>query len=290
MVRPTVTIELQGGLGNQLFQIATAYAYAKKFDANLEFPAFWPAAPGRAPVWQGYFQDPPFNLISWGEFQMMRRISCEQSELGFAWNPLPPPPDGMVNILLNGYFQSSLYFREYESEVRALLQVPRALLGRADSVLESQRIMGTDGWIAAHVRRGDYLDPNRDGFHQVTTPEYFKGARSYIESKLGSKRSVCWITEDPNWVYKNLYQEGDKVFCNETFTDFALLASFQHLILSNSSFSWWATWLNPYQFKGRHICVPSKWFGVKGPQEYETIYESDWTRIDPTSGNVSTQL
>ena len=38
MSRPVVSVNIMGGLGNQLFQIATAYAYASKTGGVLQIP------------------------------------------------------------------------------------------------------------------------------------------------------------------------------------------------------------------------------------------------------------
>jgi len=138
------------------------------------------------------------------------------------------------------------------------------------------------------VRRGDYI--RFAPYHVVTTPEYFKGARAEICKRIGL-RTVCWITEDPQWVYENVFQDGDKVMYGDSLTDFAALAQFKYLILSNSTYSWWAAWLNPrgYPITDRIICCTSKWFGPTGHQEYESVFESNWLRIDTISGNLLAQ-
>ena len=111
--------------------------------------------------------------------------------------------------------------------------------------------------------------------------------------RLG-KRVVCWITDDTSWVYANLYEEGDKVICNkDPLIDFTMLQTFQHMILSNSSFSWWSTFLSYANFTestSRVICSPNRWFGPSGPQDYETIFEPGWLLIDTISGNFVEQV
>ena len=49
-------------------------------------------------------------------------------------------------------------------------------------------------------------------------------------------------------------------------------------IMVNSTFSWWATFLNTNANK--KIVAPSIWFGPRGPQNYKDIYESNWTVLD----------
>jgi hypothetical protein len=282
-----LTCNLMGGLGNQLFQIAATYAYAKRHNLELVFKTDWEHRGDREPIWSRYLLNHSFQLLPPQAFDSIHWNEILERE--FAYSPLPSPPDYPF-VKLQGYFQSSAYFREYSSEIRSQLQIPPKLLGKAAALLECEGVIEPRGWIGAHVRRGDYVDPHFAPFHQVTTKLYFDTAREEIEKRLGGKRVVCWITEDPNWVYKTVYREGDKVFINDCVTDFSLLASFEHLILSNSSFSWWASWLNPYNYEGRHICAPSRWFGSAGPSNYSTVYEDDWILINPTSGNLVTQV
>jgi hypothetical protein len=47
--------------------------------------------------------------------------------------------------------------------------------------------------------------------------------------------------------------------------------------MSNSSFSWWGTFLG--KKKDRVFC-PDKWFGPKGPQDSHDLYEDWWTKIN----------
>jgi len=280
---PLLGVELKGGLGNQLFQIAAGYAYAKRFSLELCFPRIWNCRQDRQPIWNTYFKDSlhRFSLLEKSSFETVRWHTL--SEEGFAYKDLEAPPRGLPFYKLNGYFQSSRYFQAVQEEVRDLLHIPLWLSVQANDVLIEQQVNPDEDWIGAHVRRGDYI--NAADFHVTTTKEYFEGARSHIQQKAGYSR-VCWITEDPQWVSQMLAKDGDQIISGDTLSDFATLAKFKHLILSNSSFSWWAAWLNPLKHKNRIICAPNKWFGHKGPQDFATVFEADWTLIDTTSGKV----
>ena len=51
-----------------------------------------------------------------------------------------------------------------------------------------------------------------------------------------------------------------------------------HNIMSNSSFSWWGSYLNLNENK--IVIVPSVWFGVEGEKNYQDIYENGWIKIN----------
>lgn len=274
-----------GGLGNQLFQIAAAYAYAKEHRLELVFPESWNTIKGRPPIWTTYFSDSKskWKLLPKQQFSSIRWHTIQEKSFGYSEIQFPK---GVPFYKLRGYFQSSLYFKKYSNEIRSLLQISPKLMDASISIFTDIAIEDPDGWIGAHVRRGDYLISQE--FYRVTDADYFIRARKTIESQIG-ERGVCWVTDDLDWVYKNLYKQGDKVISGDSLTDFACLSSFRHIIMSNSTFSWWATWLNPKNYTDRKICCPMQWYGPTGPKDYETIYETEWTRIVTTSGNAKAQ-
>ena len=279
---------MMGGLGNQLFQIATAYAYAKEHGLELTLPIEWSDRPDRPSIWSTYLDVSKWqNTLTWEEYSHAPWHII--SENGFEFKPLPQPPAGVWLIKLYGYFQSGLYFQKYKDELRVLLQPSLLLLAESDSSLTNVGIEHKDinTWIVAHVRRGDYI--TFADYHLTCGPEYYKGARAVIEGKTGLNR-VCWITDDYEWTRLNLYKSGDVVISSDSTVDFTHLTQFKHMILSNSSYSWWASWLNPLDYKDRVICCPNKWFGPQGPQGCETIYEAEWLRIDTTSGYLAEQV
>lgn len=283
---PLVTVHLMGGLGNQLFQIATAYAYAKDNGLELALPSNWSDRPDRPTVWSTYLDISQWNNII-GSDQYTRAPWQIISERGFEYSPIPPPSNHIGLFKLFGYFQSSLYFSKYMNELRVILQPSPLLLVESERNLKDVGVLKTEQWIVAHVRRGDYV--NCGDYHLVCTPEYYRGARALIEERTGLNK-VCWITDDFYWVQTHLYVYGDVILSGDASVDFTNLTQFPHMILSNSTYSWWASYLNPRNYKHRIICCPNRWFGPSGPQKYETVYEPSWLRIDTISGYLDAQL
>ena len=56
-----------------------------------------------------------------------------------------------------------------------------------------------------------------------------------------------------------------------------------HNIMSNSSFSWWGSYLN--KNKDKRIFVPSLWFGPKGEKNFDDVYEPEWEKINVLYNN-----
>lgn len=283
--------QLMGGLGNQLFQIAAAYSLAKKNGYTLLFSETITHAPDRLPVWNTYLDPSYWNIIPNSEYYNI--LWTVLPEPKWTYTPFPSLKDSIQRpYILIGYFQSSRYFDEYKNEIRRMFKPSYHLMLESHTLLQENHIEAPEEWIGAHVRRGDYVTVKDSQIFLVCGPDYYKRSRATIDEKLGGqKRRVCWITDDMEWVKENITETGDIVLSNKNpYIDFTSLTQFKHMILSNSSFSWWACWLNPNQYEERVICCPNKWFGPdpSSPTEYETIYESEWVRIDTTSGNVAT--
>ena len=76
-----VTVHLMGGLGNQLFQIAAAYAYAKDNGLELALPSSWADRPDRPPLWNSYLDISKWkNIINEDQYNKWVEF-CEKYNL-----------------------------------------------------------------------------------------------------------------------------------------------------------------------------------------------------------------
>jgi hypothetical protein len=111
-----ITCNLKGGIGNQLFQIATTYALARQQDVSFAIidQQFDGAGTGSHP--SKYYT----NL-----FQRVPRITISNSirvykEPRWIYTPITESVQPNTILQLDGYFQSEQYFQEYSSEIRQL--------------------------------------------------------------------------------------------------------------------------------------------------------------------------
>jgi hypothetical protein len=113
-----LTVNLMGGLGNQLFQIFTVLAYALKNGLQFEFQDCkeLPIGTVRPTYWDTLLKElQPFltNLKSFNGFN-------RYAEQCFTFVPLP---EFKIDTILHGYFQSVKYFQEELSVIRLLLNI-----------------------------------------------------------------------------------------------------------------------------------------------------------------------
>lgn len=271
----TVSIHIKGGLGNQLFQIAAAYAYAKKEGGTLQIlhkvhngdrPVYWESILQRVTPY--LVQTIPPHMIHWNE------------TLPTMYQPIPPLTT--QGLLLDGYRQTSKYFYndEIKRELRELF-APSSTLMSEVSARYSFLLENKDRVVIVHARRTDYLrNQTMIDIHGPLPSSYYKEAIRKMKEKEKVKDPIWLLTSDDNRYWLEIEKELDihapMILMNESdLHTFALLQQFQHIIMSNSTFIWWCTWMAD----AKHVIAPSKWFGPAGPHPYDDIYEDHWERI-----------
>jgi len=266
-----ITPVLQGGLGNTLFQIATAYAYS--LEHNYEFELYDNLyIPCHHPSLDSY-RDNIFSNIKIssanGEFH-------KYDELSFCYNKIPKFDK---NLILYGYFQSDKYFKKYENEIKKLFDFDSKLVKKYLIELKQKN-------CSIHIRRGDYL--NLQNCYPIPNIQYYKKAISFFDPD-----TLFFIfSNDIEWCKKELNCETigtDNVIFIDGNTgqdDLLLMSKCQNNIIANSSFSWWGAWLN--QNLNKKIISPKNWFSENYAKhicgDKHTTYKQDlipesWTTI-----------
>jgi hypothetical protein len=271
-----VSVNIVGGLGNQMFQLATAYAYAKQNNGRLIVLRNKLEYDGRSLYWDNMlyrFQDflvdrLPEDLEQW----------CESGPTEFCIIPSLT----YKGLYIIGYLQSPKYFGDYIEEIRELFKPSETTLSnikcRFGLLLKNKSRI-----VVVHARRTDYLkDQDIINYHGPLSIDYYNEAIKKMSNEiedpifiLTSDDSSFWgsvINELPELNNRNIYILDNE---NEINT-LALLQQFQYFIIANSSFSWWAAWLSKDTKK---VIAPAKWFGPTGPQNYKDIYMPSWELI-----------
>lgn len=123
-----------------------------------------------------------------------------------------------------------------------------------ESVAERVRLIysigiGKDDRVGIHVRRTDYLDPDRVQYGLPLS--YYKEAMALFPNE---RFVIC--SDDIEWCKQQEIFKGCDFSTGTEIEDMNLLASCKGLIIANSTFSWWAGWLNPH---GAKVVAPFQW-------------------------------
>jgi hypothetical protein len=273
-----VSVNIMGGLGNQMFQLATAYAYAKQNNGKLIVLRNKKEPDGRSLYWDNMlyrFQEflvdrLPEGLEEW----------CESGPTEFSIIPSLT----YKGLYIYGYLQSPKYFGDsiIQDEIRELFKPSSTTISNIQSRY-NLLLKNKDRVIVIHARCTDYLS-NQDiiNFHGPLSIDYYNKAISIMTNEIEDPIFILtaddpsfWgsvINELPQLNNRNIYILDDD---NEIII-IAILQQFQYFIIANSTFSWWAAWLSKDTKK---VIAPSKWFGPTGPQNYTDIYMPSWELI-----------
>lgn len=282
-----VAVILDGGLGNQMFQFAAAYAQALRLDANLALDVGKLTRPGDRAYGLGDFILSELRVVGHGQIRqpphgLLRRLprwltgSRSYKEEGFAFDP-------RINNLaagaeLHGYFQSERYFENHIDAIRHAF-MPRPELG-ADIERFAAELLPATATVSLHIRRGDYLNPATAKVHGVLDAGYYERALDIVTQLKGGV-TTCVFTDDPAWVREHLRLHADTRFISEhtrsAHQDLILMSRCSHHITANSSFSWWGAWLDPSLDK--LVVTPAQWFTPESGLDTRDLRPAGWLQI-----------
>ncbi len=177
------------------------------------------------------------------------------------------------DVYLNGYWQSEKYFVDACKEVRQMYRFPNLFTDYQKRLLEE--IEGKRS-VSVHIRRGDYL--NHPEIYGTTTLDYYRKAMAYMQER---RENIYFyiFTNDVFWARQNfegknitiVEDSGDLMTGN---LDMALMAECKDNIIANSSFSWWAAWLN--QNEEKIVIAPKAW---EVNQSTKDIWCENWIKM-----------
>lgn len=236
--------------GNRLFQIAAVYAHALRHGLKCRVP------------WRSEAQS--YRLY---ELLGMNALACPDGgydgaisyrEPRFSYDLIPAE---VCQGRLKGYFQSEKYFVDYEEDIRALysgLTAPRQ-----------------EGEAGVHVRMGDYLQ----------CPDQFRSPHAaFLQealSRLSDGLRVLHVFSDSPRQALELVRSVPasrrfELVINEEDTLDALrsMSGMQELVMSCSSYSWWAAYLG----EPDQVIVQQDWF-TGNISDYQDVYRESWIKL-----------
>lgn len=267
-----ITTYLQGGLGNQMFQIAVTYAHAKKYNDRPVFNLNNSHTPHQGENISKY-KGKLFKLEHMDNIYDL----CENvfSQPNYSYCEIPYQP----NQQLQGFFQSEKFFLDYKQEIiqifkEGLIDGYYFKWAEINQDLHKLRKETNKPIVSIHIRRGDYLR-----FTDIHTPcsvGYYNEAMKIMIEKIGDFHTY-FVSDDIEWCRKTF--DGHSSFSKYTdeIDDLILMVNCDHNIIANSSFSWWGAYLNDNPNK--IVIGPKKWFGPRGSQDQEDIIPSNWIKI-----------
>lgn len=262
----TVSATFYGGLGNQMFQIAAAESFAIDNNITSEYRV------DGGVYTMGHVTKYISNILRNIKFvdTPLKNNTVVFKELNFHYQPIKSKLE--KNLLIQGHFQSYKYFEHNSEKIRNLFSpsddITKYILNKYKFYLEKN-------CVSLHIRRKEYKDIYKD-HHRLCKIDYYKKA---IELFPNADFFLIF-SDEIDWCKQNLKNEKF-IFIEgeEDYIDFYLMTMCKHNIIANSSYSWWAAWLN--NNTNKKIVAPDPWFGP-ALSHHNTIdlLPKDWIKIE----------
>lgn len=280
-----IIVDLTGGFGNQLFSYAFGYALSKELQADFYIDTSV----------QDYGTGPKLELLNF-DIKYTKRISYayytdiinralfnkirKRNAIGWTTQVYhekqPTVYDERTrkiksDTLFRGYWQSEKYFKKYRKELLDMLQLKEE---RSQSVNDIIEILSDQKSVALHVRRGDYVSIG------CQLPMEFYDRAIYFMKKKLENNLIFYVFSDDVAFCKNYFGKfsGDINIVyleyqsnNTTLDDFWIMSHCKHMIMANSTYSWWGAWLNKNEDKIVVCPELGIWTGDFYPEEWIKI-------------------
>jgi hypothetical protein len=291
-----IVVRLLGGLGNQMFQYSAGLALALKHSVplRLDTTSLLDRTPNSGAVFRGFDLD-VFTITAqiaqrseipfWFRRHANGRLGRKVDRLRRQWFPHQGSERAYhadsrfhtfgPNTYLEGFWQSPAYFDHCRDAIKREFtlkdELPAVIREYCDHIRNADS-------VCLNVRRGDFVGSS---FHGTMPIEYYSSALAII-GKRHDNPKVFVFSDDIEWCHNNLTLAYETVFMDHRYAGpkfsyyFALMQACKAFVIPNSSFAWWAAWLN--SDIGKIVVAPKKWFQDSSRNTRDLI-PATWIRI-----------
>lgn len=271
-----IIVNLKGGLGNQMFQYALGRKLSLRNNDELKLEIagldkanevgdiYRPFSLGRFNIEKSIATPDevrklkyPYGILSkglrWFNFKVLRKTHTLFE---------PEMLERTGDIFLDGYWQSPRYFDDIRDTLLTDFNLAEPLDNYATNIVT---LMKNSNSVSIHIRRGDYIkNPQVLKEFGICTDTYYQKAIATIEEQQPNAHYFIF-SDDIDWVKENLKLGAKATYVTDPdLTDTAelfMMSRCKHNIIANSTFSWWAGWLNNNPDKV--VIAPTPWFNTK---------------------------
>lgn len=278
-----IVMRIMGGMGNQMFQYALAYrlksiGHRVKLDLSF-FDCQKEEGIGKRKYALDCFENIDIKVSSkaecqrynpqyssWfvrhslGEIQkLLNRIPALQITKYAEREPYYEFHKELFSLkraYLSGYWQNHNYFEKIRPELLKVFSFKPPV--NLKNSIAKKTIQAKES-VSVHIRRGDYLN-FKDIYGEICTINYYMKAIEYIKKTVKNPH-FYFFSDEPNWIRENFNLSNMTVIDwnsrDDASYDMYLMSKCKHNIIANSTFSWWAAWLNKNPKK--IVISPSKY-------------------------------
>jgi hypothetical protein len=274
-----IIVALNGGLGNQMFQYAFGRRLSMLNNTSLLLDLSWFDDMGKDTP-RKYVLD-SFNIeakiATQAEVRKLKRNETQLHnilyrirkrflpyQLGSSIVEQAPLFDRSVldysgDYYFDGYWADFRYFEDISEIIFSDFTFQENYHAERQDMFETIRSTNS---VSLHIRRGDYASSaSVQKYHGLLPLNYFESSMSQIAALVGDPH-IFLFSDDLEWVKKNLSVPFPHTFVEASPPgsepiDLKLMSTCKHNIISNSTFSWWAAWLN--ENPSKVVIAPPQW-------------------------------
>ena len=293
-----------GGIGNQLFQYAFVRSLSIKLNQKFKLDLSWyrdyhkfektndlNAATKRTYLLDKFnvknnLLNPLYLSISYrlNNYSILNRLKKYPVLNHFIYSTIAESEfdihkiQNLKSVYISGFWQKNNLFEEYRDLIKTEFTL-RNKLSVENEFFFNKIEQSTS--VAIHIRRGDLLSrPAAVAEQPYSTEKYYTNSINVMKEKL-EKPELFVFSDDIDWVQNNHNFNIPTTFIDNGGPDyehFNLMCNCKHQIIANSTFSWWAAWLNTYSNK---IIISPKWW-YRDPIKNESAIRipEDWIILE----------
>ncbi len=273
-------VRMQAGLANRMFHYSL-YLYMKKLGYDVYVDNSFKTTKWKIDevYWEEIFPNAilrkapkslvlrygcGYDLLSYVRRHYMK-WSCPSLHMG---NPYRVPTKEEMDKYhaFIGLYANVDMINQVENEVKRCFAFPKFEDKKNQDLADKMR---NEESIGIHLRKGkDYL--TLENFLNTCPIEYYQNAVKIIKEKINNPHFYVF-TDNPEWVQENLrginYQliDWNTPIGKGNHCDMQLMTCCKHNIISNSTYSWWAAYLNDNPDK--IVIEPSIWYNPETRSE-----------------------
>lgn len=289
MKNKKVVVRLTGGLGNQLHQYAYGLVLANKIKAEILFDkeflenyskklniTFRDIEINKFDLKVKFYKSILSNHFVLRLIKKLKFISCFLELFNIKVITKYQPVDEIVLndayfIYLDGIIGN---YHDYKNEVDLIKTSLNISPNYTDLVEIVKEEIDNQDSVSIHVRRSDYL--KEGSIHHVLDMSYYQKAIAYFESK--TKNPIFYVFSDDRQFVEESFKGKDVRMIdysgrNPDFFDFLAIKTCKHHIIANSTFSWWAAFLESVE--NRKTIAPSIFLKTE-ELDLKSTYPENW--------------
>ena len=281
-----ISVLFFGGLGNQLFQLALAKTLEFKYP-NVKFDYIdltrFEDIKRKWSLSELSIKRKKINKFSYLLLNIKRIINRKFPFIVIRilffnvineskYKYINKQPEKCNNLVFDGYWQSEKYFLENKKYLIDQFLKPRI------NLINQYKASRT---VALHIRIGDYVHNKVSSQnHFVCDFNWYKKAINYLY-EIDNNFKFILYTDDyeyikTNYIFDQKYQIIVPEVSDNDYINLMYMTYSDHFIISNSSYSWWASYLG--ESSESITIAPKYWYPNKLTSNIP-IFRSNWILI-----------